>query len=115
MWIEKLADGVLQVETPIGARFIRPNFLERAYLLWMFRNFDSLPQQVLGAREQRLIDRLCSEQAFVPMAMAGGFEKPILGRIERRLPVQAELLPMRRPVVTATSSLPERGREAASA
>jgi hypothetical protein len=47
MWIEKLADGVLQVETPIGARFIRPSFFERAYLLWMFRNFDSLPQQVL--------------------------------------------------------------------
>ena len=44
MWIEKLADGVLQVETPIGARFIRPSFFERAYLLWMFRNFDSLPQ-----------------------------------------------------------------------
>jgi hypothetical protein len=115
MLIEKLADGVLQVETPIGARFIRPNFLERVYLLWIFRNFDSLPQQVLGERQQRLIDRLCSEQEFVPMALVGGFDKPILGRIEKRLPVQPEVLPMRRPVAAAKSPMPERGREAASA
>ena len=36
MWIEKLADGVLQVDTPIGPRFIQPNFLQRALLLWTF-------------------------------------------------------------------------------
>jgi len=114
MWIEKLADGVLQVDTPIGARYVQPSFLERGYLLWIFRNFHSLPQQVLSPRQQQLIDRLCQEQIFVAVAV-GGLDKPVIGRIENRSAVQPPVLPARRPVSSATSPLPERGREAASA
>jgi hypothetical protein len=115
MWIQKLADGVLQVDTPIGPRYIRPDLFERASLLWTFRNFDSLPQQVLNGREQRMIDRLCREHRFVPMAAHGDQDKPLIGRIERRTPLQPEFAPERKPVSSAESPLPERGSEAASA
>ncbi len=108
MWIDKLTNGVLQVDTLIGPRFIRPDLFERAYLLWIFRNFESLPQQVLSVRQQRLIDRLCGEQVFVPM----GLDRPVIGIIEKRVPPQPEGLPFRK---TGSSTLAEREREAASA
>jgi len=114
MWIEKLADGVLQVDTPIGARYVQPSFLERGYLLWIFRNFQSLPQQVLNPRQQQLIDRLCQEQAFVSITV-GGLDKPVIGRIENRSSVHSQVLPARRPISSTASALPEREREAASA
>lgn len=113
MWIEKLADGVLRVDTAIGPRYIRPSFLERAYLLWTFRNFDSLPQQVLNQRQRQLIDRLCQEQVFVPMAAIGGFEQPVIGTIENRTPTEEPTT--RKPMSAAPSPMPERSREAASA
>lgn len=115
MWIEKLAEGVLQVDTPIGPRFIQPNLLERALLLWTFRNFASLPQQVLSMREQQLVNRLCSEQRFVPMADAAGKDKPLIGRIESRSPIPPDASEGSKPVGVRKSSLPEQGNEAASA
>ena len=64
MLIEKLADGVVRVQTAIGPRYLKPSFLQRVYLLWMFRNFPNLPHAVLSRRQQRLIDRMCAEQRF---------------------------------------------------
>src|SRR5271154_371900 len=84
MWIEKLSDGVLELDTPIGSRYIQPNLAQRAYLMWTFRNFLSLPQQVLRPWERRLIDRLWSENRFVSVSVAGTHDRPIIGRIERR-------------------------------
>ena len=46
--IDKLNDGVLRVLTPLGPRYIRPSFKQRLYLLWVFRNFQVLPMQVLS-------------------------------------------------------------------
>jgi hypothetical protein len=115
MWIQKLAYGVLQVDTPIGPRYIRPDLFERASLLWTFRNFNSLPQQVLSTREQRMIDRLCGEHRFVPMGAHSEQDKPVIGRIERRTPAQPDLRPARGAVASVESALPEHGREAASA
>lgn len=98
MLIEKLAEGVVQVQTPIGPRYVVPSFSQRLYLLWMFRNFPILPHAVLSKRQQRLIDRLCSEQRFASMAYADGMnEAPVLGTIEHRPPVAADQLPPRRP------------------
>jgi hypothetical protein len=113
MWIDKLAHGVLALDTPIGPRYLLPGFLQRAQLLWTFRNFDSLPQQVLHASERRLIDRLANENRFVSLA-AEYYERPIIGRIEWRKPQAAEVVPMRKPVA-ATARVVEEGREAASA
>ena len=105
MLIEKLATGVVQVRTPIGPRYVMPSFLQRVYLLWMFRNFPILPHAVLSRRQQRLIDRMCSEQSFASMAYADGTEAPVIGTIEHRPPMGAETLPPRRPVASETGRL----------
>jgi hypothetical protein len=104
MWIEKLADGVVQVQTAIGPRYLIPSFLQRLYLLWMFRNFPILPHAVLSGRQQRMIDRMCSEQRFASMIYADGMEAPVIGTVEHRPPVASEL-PARRPVASETSPL----------
>jgi hypothetical protein len=104
MWIEKLAGGVVQVQTPIGPRFVIPSFLQRVYLLWMFRNFPILPHAVLSGRQQRMIDRMCGEQRFASMAYADGMgEFPVIGTIERR-PVIGSELPPRRPATVAAAA-----------
>lgn len=115
MWIEKLAEGVLQVDTPIGPRFVRLNFKQRAYLLWMFRNFPSLPPQVLSPREQRMVDRACEENGFTSMPGMGATDAPVIGRIEKRITVAEEVLPVRKPATSTKSTVREQGSEAASA
>jgi hypothetical protein len=115
MWIKKLARGVLELDTPIGPRYLAPNFMERLLLVWTFRNFSSLPQQVLCAREQQLIDRLASENRFVSMSLIGEHDVPIIGRVERRPPSNVEVLPIRKPATSASRSVAEQGREAISA
>lgn len=82
MWIEKLTAGVIRVVTPIGPRFIELSFWQRAYFLWIFRNFDTLPQQVLSERQRRLIDQLYLERRFVPLP-SGGDDTPVIGTLER--------------------------------
>jgi hypothetical protein len=105
MWIEKLADGVVQVQTPIGPRYLMPSFLQRVYFLWMFRNFPILPHAVLSNGQKRMIDRLCSEQRFVSMAYADGMEDaPVIGTVERRLKVEPESVQRRRPVTSETGT-----------
>src|SRR5580698_10200240 len=104
MWIDKLADGVVQVQTPIGPRYLMPSFLQRVYFLWMFRHFPILPHAVLSRTQQKLIDRLCSEQRFVSMAYADGLEDaPVIGTIERR--PKPEAAPPRRPVASESASM----------
>ena len=104
MWIEKLADGVVQVQTPIGPRYLMPSFLQRVYFLWMFRHFPILPHAVLSNGQQRMIDRLCSEQRFVSMAYADGMEDaPVIGTVERRPKMGLDALPPRRPAVSEST------------
>lgn len=106
MLIEKLAAGVVQVHTPIGPRFVMPSFLQRIYLLWIFRNFPILPHAVLSKRQQRMIDRMCSEQTFASFAYADGMdEAPVIGTIERRPAIGAQTLPARRRVASDSSPL----------
>jgi hypothetical protein len=103
MWIEKLSDGVVQVQTPIGPRFLMPSFLQRVYFVWMFRHFPILPHAVLSTGQQRLIDRLCSEQRFVSMAYADGMDDaPVIGTVERRpsMKMGPDSFPPRRPVAS---------------
>lgn len=115
MWFEKLARGVLQLDTPIGPRYLQPNFSQRALLMWTFRNFFSLPQQVLHRSERGLIDRLWNENRFVSISAAGVPDRPVIGRIERRVPAIREPLLLRKPVAGSQSPIAEQGREAASA
>jgi hypothetical protein len=87
MWMEKLFAGVLRVLTPLGPRYIRPSLAQRIYLLWIFRNFQVLPLQVLTRRQRRVIDALCVEPRFVSLTDSDGWEAPILGTLERRPPI----------------------------
>jgi hypothetical protein len=100
MWIEKLTGGVLRVLTPLGPRYIEPSFWQRVQLLWIFRNFEVLPLQVLTLRQQRLIDELCVERRFVSLSPPSLLEDaPVLGTVERRPPIEVERLPERKPSV----------------
>jgi len=112
MLIEKLAAGVIQVQTPIGPRCIMPSFLQRIYLLWMFRHFPILPHAVLSRWQQRLIDRMCSEQKFASIAYFDGMnEAPVIGTIEHRPPVVASP-PAHRPAANEGSrTLPAQVRQ----
>jgi len=97
MWIEKLAGGVVRVQTPIGPRFVLPSLSQRVYLMWMFRNFPILPHAVLNRRQQHMIDRMCSEQAFASIAYSDNMdEAPVIGTVEHR-PPKGEPMPPRRP------------------
>lgn len=86
MWLEKLSYGVLRLMTPLGPRYLRPSFGQRLYLLWVFRNFPSLPLKVLSARQQRMIEALCEQNRFVSIGV-GVDDAPLLGTLEQRPPV----------------------------
>ncbi len=114
MWIERLLSGVLRVLTPLGPRYLSPSFLERVYLLWTFRNFTSLPLVVLNHRQQKLVDRLCSQHKFVslpfsaPSACVSVWEWmrdkcSEIGKLRRRECSKAELYPTSRYVRRSVS------------
>jgi hypothetical protein len=106
MLIEKLAAGVVEVQTPIGPRYLIPTFAQRVYLLWMFRNFAILPHAVLSRRQQRLIDRMCGEQRFASVPYVDGMnDLPVIGTVERRPLIAVDSLPPRRPVASATAQV----------
>lgn len=62
MLMGKIRHGLLQVSTDHGARYVEPSLLERLRLLWMFRNFRLLPQEVLNEHEQALVRHLCNDR-----------------------------------------------------
>jgi hypothetical protein len=64
MWMTRIFHGVLQVSTDSGARYLKPRAWERLCLLWTFRNFKILPQQVLSHRQRRLVHAVWSHRKF---------------------------------------------------
>ena len=105
MWIEKLSIGVLRVLTPLGERYLNPSFAERLYLLWLFRNFETLPLKVLSAREQRRIDAMCAGHGFVSVRELNGMvNTPVLSTLEQRPPAANPVRPIR---ATPCHSLPQ--------
>ena len=104
MWMETLFLGVLRVLTPLGPRYVNPSLLERLYLLWIFRNFHTLPIRVLTARQQRRIEAICGRHGFVSIhGVNGSMEPVILGTLEQRPP--AESLVARRPVQSVAEAV----------
>ena len=106
MLLDKLSKGVLRVLTPLGPRYVNPSLLQRLYLLWIFRNFHTLPAKVLSSRQRRWIDRICMAEGFVSLLEFGFSDVPILGTLEQRPVMEAESLPPRRPSQGVTSSVP---------
>ena len=79
---DKLSRGVVEILTPIGPRYLRLTFWQRLYFVWMFRNFTTLPQQVLSSIGLNMIEGLCARQAFVRFGR-GLDEAPVIGTVER--------------------------------
>ncbi len=105
MWIGKLYDGVLRVLTPVGPRYIRLSFSQRIYLLWMFRHFDMLPQQVLNSRQRKLIDSLCAQRnSAVRLSPTELEATPLVGTVERRPPILVDESPRRKPNARAAKA-----------
>lgn len=106
MWINKLRWGVLRLITPVGDRYVRPTFWERVYLLWVFRNFSALPQNVLSRRAHALIETLCMRQH----SGAQGFlysitDQPVIGTVERVPQFGREQAPGTSKTVTSPAAL----------
>ena len=89
MWINKLAEGVVRILTPIGPRYVQLTFTQRIYFLWIFRHFDKLPQRVLAERHQRFVDQLCVEHRYISLPSFIE-EAPIIGTLERLPLVRVE-------------------------
>jgi hypothetical protein len=90
--LEKLCFGVLRVLTPLGPRHLRPSLFEKLYLLWLFRNFPTLPSKVFNPRQQRFIERICARGRFVSFGMGVDDPPPLLiGTLEQRPPVSPNL------------------------
>lgn len=104
MWLEKLSCGVLRIFTPLGPRYLKPSFLQRLYLLWVFRNFQTLPVKVLSPHQQRLLESMCAENRFVSFGV-GVDDAPLLGTLEQRPPVPSRVLPPRRPSSSVADSV----------
>ena len=82
--------------TPLGPRYVNPSVLQRLYLLWIFRNFHTLPLKVLRRGQQRKIDRMCLKHGFVSLLELSGLEEtPVLGTLEQRPPMETGLPPRR--------------------
>ena len=84
--MNKLRWGVLRLITPVGPRYFRPTILERIYLLWVFRHFDVLPQQVLSGMTVSLIENLCARSHLASNDLLYSItEQPVIGTVERLL------------------------------
>ena len=103
MSLQKLSSGVLRILTPLGPRYLRPSFAQRIYLLWIFRNFSTLPAKVLTSRQTRLIDTICAEPKFVATL---GQDLLVLGTLEQRPSAITDDLPPRRPSANVSEVVP---------
>ena len=96
MLIDKICRGVLAVETDCGVRYIQPALIERIRLLWTFRNFHLLPEEVLHRHERALIDSLCRKGKFLVNGNGrGDLSLHCIGTVERAVPRQARPVPPR--------------------
>jgi periplasmic protein TonB len=64
--VSKIDHGVVELRTDVGRLYVCPTLWQRLYLRWTFRNFHSLPQQILNRRQKRLIEGLSRKAIFTP-------------------------------------------------
>jgi hypothetical protein len=104
MEFEKLFFGVLRVMTPLGPRYLKPSFGQRVYLLWVFRNFTTLPIKVLSSRQQRLVESMWANNRFVSFGI-GVDDAPLIGTLEQRPAISSDALLTRRPSGSVADSV----------
>jgi hypothetical protein len=93
MLIEKIRRGVLQVTTETGTHYVEPSLLEKLLLLWTFRNFRVLPEEVLTEHERQFIGQLC-ERSRLQKASASDVAEPscVIGTVDRVPPAPRRIL-----------------------
>jgi hypothetical protein len=82
MLMEKMRRGVLQVSTDSGVRYVQPSFSERIQLLWTFRNFNVLSEEVLNEHEKHVLDCLCSDGRLFRPHIADAMPICVIGTVE---------------------------------
>src|SRR5215469_8449286 len=93
---EKIRTGLVELRTKSGSLYISPSLWERVCLLWTFRNFHSLPTQVLNRREQHLVEKLCRTGI---VRRAPDTRASVIGIVEN-----VELLPESKPEAPTSSA-----------
>lgn len=98
---------LLELRTESGTLYVCPSKWQRLRLLWTFRHFHVLPQQVLSRRDQHLIEKLSRSAVISPSqpvprsAVLGVVEKPRV-----KPPVAAPHVVTMRPERKAPQTLP---------
>jgi hypothetical protein len=92
MWIQKIRRGVLQVETDAGLRYVEPSFGQRLQLLWTFRNFSILSEDVLNQHERQLMGELCQKSRPVRNGVDAAMPGPIIGILELNRSAKAAMM-----------------------
>ena len=77
---DEIGTGLLALSTNLGMLYARPSKWERAYLRWIFRHFNTLPEQVLTWPQRRLVRRLC--RVAMTTAIGRVPRSDLLGTIE---------------------------------
>jgi TonB family protein len=71
---------LVELDTDIGSIYLRPVGWERLYMLWIFRHFHTLPQQVLSAAQRAVVESLCRSAVANPADEVD--PSTIIGRVE---------------------------------
>jgi hypothetical protein len=111
MLMDKIRRGVLAVQTEAGVRYIQPSLLQRLRLVWTFRNFRVLPEEVLHGHERALLTALCLKGKYVANWNGhGDLAERCIGMVERmnhrRRPVEPAAPADRAAPHAASSILP---------
>ena len=79
--------GVLEVVTPSGMYYLSPTMSERLYLIWIFRNFRTLPLTVLTKSQQRKMELIVARHRYASLDSCD----EILGTVEFATPAKKPL------------------------
>ena len=85
MWMEKIRHGILEVNTNSGVRYVEPSLGERLQLLWTFRNFHVLSEEVLNQHERQLVGQLCTGERLKRPTRAAQPSVCVIGTVEKNL------------------------------
>jgi TonB family protein len=107
---DEIGTGLLALSTNLGLLYARPSKWERVYLRWIFRHFDTLPEQVLTWPQRRLVRRLC--RAAMTTAIGRVPRTDLLGTIEN-LDLSSEIGPERIAALELINPPPSRSQYAA--
>jgi TonB family protein len=82
LWF-KVQCGVLRIVAGKDVRLVQASAVDRLRLLWVFRNFSSLPIQVLSPRQCALVDKLYAESTPASHPLEFSEAGRVIGTIER--------------------------------